>query len=257
MRGIVSFLSDFGLADTYVGQVKGAIAQVAPEVRVIDLTHEIPAHDVRTGAFLLMTSVEVFPPGTVHLAVVDPGVGSARRAVAAKSARGDLFVGPDNGLLVSGVERLGGQVALFDVSGESNWGPRRSATFHGRDLFGPVSARLAAGADPATMGPPLDALSTPFVLPSPLVDPRGGVRGEVLHVDKFGNLVTNIAAQLLPPRSFSVRVGEAIVRGAPHLSYASVAPGELLAVVGSAGYLEVSARDASASLRTKSRRGDP
>jgi S-adenosyl-L-methionine hydrolase (adenosine-forming) len=257
MGGIVCFLSDFGMADTYVGQVKGAIANVAPEVRVIDLTHEVPAHDVRTGAFLLMTSVEVFPRGTVHLAVVDPGVGSDRRAVVVRSARGDLLVGPDNGLLVPAVDRLGGGLAVFDVSGESNWGPRRSVTFHGRDLFGPVAARLASGADPSSMGPQLGALSTPFVLPAPLVEARGVVRGEVLHVDTFGNLVTNIASQLLPARSFSVRVGEAVVRGAPHLHYASVERGELLAVVGSAGYLEVSARDASASLRTKARRGDP
>jgi S-adenosylmethionine hydrolase len=256
MSGIVSLLTDFGVADTYVGQVKAAIANVAPEVRVIDLTHQVPAHDVRTGAFLLMTSVEAFPPGTVHLAVVDPGVGSERRAVAARSTRGDLFVGPDNGLLVSAIERLGGLAAAVDVSAESNWGSRRSTTFHGRDLFAPVAARLARGADLASMGSTLDALSTPFVLPSAQMDARGAVRGEVLHVDSFGNLVTNIAARLLP-RRFSVRVGDALVPGAPHLHYAAVPHGELLAVVGSAGYLEVSVRDASASLRTHASRGDP
>ncbi|HZA49355.1 MAG TPA: SAM-dependent chlorinase/fluorinase [Myxococcaceae bacterium] len=256
MSGIISLLTDFGLSDTYVGQVKGAIATVAPEVRVIDLTHDVPAHDVRSGAFLLMTSVEAFPPGTVHLAVVDPGVGSGRRPVAAASARGDRFVGPDNGLLVPALERLGGAVAAVDISAESNWGSRRSTTFHGRDLFAGVAARLARGADIASLGSRVDALSTPFVLQAPQVDSRGTVRGEVLHVDTFGNLVTNVAAQLLPHR-FSVRVGEAVVRGGPHAHYAAVAHGELLALLGSAGYLEVSARDGSASLRTQARRGDP
>src|SRR5262245_20004246 len=145
MPALVSFLSDFGWSDTYVGQVKGAIARIAPDVRIIDLTHQVPAQDVRTGAFLLMNAVEAFPAGTVQLAVVDPGVGSVRRPIVIQARRGDLFVGPDNGLLLAAVERLGGVARAVDISAAENWGPQRSSTFHGRDLFAPVAARLATG----------------------------------------------------------------------------------------------------------------
>lgn len=251
---ILTLLTDFGHLDTYVGQMKGAIAQAAPSATVVDLTHHVPAHDVRTGAFLLMTSVEGFPAGTVHLAVVDPGVGSARRPVAVRAGRGDLFVGPDNGLLLPAVERLGGVREVVDISGEVNWGRRRSTTFHGRDLFAPVAARLAAGIPLTSLGPAVEALAAPFSLPRAFVEGLF-IRGEVLHVDTYGNLVTNIPADLLPAR-FNVHVGEADVYGAPHSHYGAVATGALLALVGSAGYLEISARDASASLKTQARRGD-
>ncbi|MBX5484279.1 MAG: SAM-dependent chlorinase/fluorinase [Myxococcaceae bacterium] len=255
MAALISLLTDFGLSDTYVGQVKGAIAAVAPGVTVVDLTHDVPAQDVRTGAFLLMTSVEVFPAGTVHLAVVDPGVGSLRRAIAAKAARGDVFVGPDNSLLVPALAKLGGMVEAVDISADRNWGPLRSTTFHGRDLFAPVAARIATGAALAELGPHLEALDTSWALPEPAVE-GDRICGEILHVDTYGNLVTNIPHTLLPAR-FSVTVGEAQIPDAPQSHYASVRPGELLAVTGSAGYLEISAREASASLLTQSRRGDP
>src|SRR5690349_12253771 len=113
--------------------MKAVMSRIAPGASLIDLTHEVPAQDVQTGAFLLMTAVEAFGPDTVHLAVVDPGVGSSRRAVAVQCTRGDVFVGPDNGLLVPAVERLGGAAAVVDISGAQNWGAHPSTTFHGRD----------------------------------------------------------------------------------------------------------------------------
>ena len=254
MAAIVSLLTDFGVRDTYVGQMKAVMSRIAPGTALIDLTHEVPAQDVQTGAFLLMTAVEAFGPDTVHLAVVDPGVGSSRRAVAVQCTRGDVFVGPDNGLLVPAVERLGGAAEIVDISGAQNWGARHSTTFHGRDLFAPVAARIAAGESLSSIGSPIEALSKPFVLP--IAHARGAlIEGRILHVDVFGNLVTNIRAELLPER-FTVRVGEATISGAPHSHYGAVGPGQLLALVGSAGYLEISARDASASLRTASSRGD-
>ncbi len=255
MPALVSFLSDFGRSDTYVGQVKGVIARVSPDIRVIDLTHEVPAQDVRTGAFLLMTSVEVFPEGTVHLAIVDPGVGSTRRAIAVETRRSDVLVGPDNGLLAPAIQRLGGaaQTVVLDTTAE--WGPRRSTTFHGRDVFGPVAARIAVGCRLPELGRSVDRLDVSYELPQPLCQ-GPFVRGEVLHIDTYGNLVTNIPEALLPER-FVALVGEASVTGAPHSHYGEVAPGELLALVGSSGYLEISARDASASLRTLARRGAP
>ncbi len=251
----VSFLTDFGRSDTYVGQVKGVIARVSPDIRVIDLTHDVPAQDVRTGAFLLMTSVEVFPEGSVHLAVVDPGVGSARRAIAVASRRGDILVGPDNGLLHPAIERLGGAVQVVAFDTDASWGPRRSTTFHGRDVFGPVAARIALGRPLPALGTVVDGLEVPYTLPQPMTQ-GPFVRGEVLHIDTYGNLVTNIPEDLLPER-FVALVGEAAITGAPHSHYAEVVPGELLALIGSAGYLEISARNASASLRTLAKRGDP
>ncbi|MGA9523565.1 MAG: SAM-dependent chlorinase/fluorinase [Myxococcaceae bacterium] len=255
MPALISFLSDFGRSDTYVGQVKGVIARESPDIRVIDLTHEVPAQDLRTGAFLLMTSVEVFPEGTVHLAVVDPGVGSSRRAIAVETRRSDVLVGPDNGLLAPAIERLGGAVQVVVLDASAEWGPRRSTTFHGRDLFGPVAARIAVGRQISTLGKVVDRLEVRYELPQP-ISQGTFVRGEVLHIDTYGNLVTNIPEALLPER-FVAFVGEAVVTGAPHSHYGEVAAGELLALVGSSGYLEISARDASASLRTLAKRGDP
>ncbi|HVE81837.1 MAG TPA: SAM-dependent chlorinase/fluorinase, partial [Myxococcales bacterium] len=142
---LITFLSDFGTNDTYVAQVKGAIFTMAPDAVVVDVTHRVPAQDVRAGAFLLWTAVEVFPPGTVHLAVVDPGVGTARRAVAVRSARGDTFVGPDNGLLPMAITRLGGAQASVELTNTEFHRMSRSDTFHGRDVFGPVAGYLSRG----------------------------------------------------------------------------------------------------------------
>jgi S-adenosylmethionine hydrolase len=249
----ITLLTDFGLSDTYVGQVKGAVCRVAPDAQLIDLTHEVPSHDVRTGAFLLLTSVEVFAPGTVHLAVVDPGVGSARLPVAVRTGRGDVLVGPDNGLLAPAAERLGGAAQVVALDPERVTDAPRSRTFDGRDLFAPAAAKLARGVPLEALGEVQPALSLPFTLPQAQTS-GPFIHGEVLHVDTFGNLVTNIPAGLLPER-FLVRVGDAQV-GGPVTHYGAVQRGELLALVGSAGYLEVSARDASASLRTQARRAD-
>lgn len=245
MNGLVTLLTDFGDSDTYVGQMKGSLVSVSPSLRWADLTHRVPPQDVRVGAFLLWTAVESFPEGTVHLAVVDPGVGSARRPVAARSREGHLFVGPDNGLLAPAIDRLGGLDAAVELTEPAYWGARRSATFHGRDLFAPVAAHLAAGTPLEKLGRALAELERPFAFPEPRRS-GGTLQGEVLHVDTYGNLVTNLPGSLLPPR-FSVRVGGVEISNAPHPHYQAVTPGALLALVGSTGLLEVSARDGSAA----------
>lgn len=254
MASLVSLLTDFGLADTYVGQLKAALLRVAPSALLVDLTHEVPAQDVRTGAFLLWTAVEAFLEGSLHLAVVDPGVGSSRKAVAVKSRRGDVLVGPDNGLLVPALERLGGQVAAVELSEPRYWGPQRSRTFHGRDLFAPVVGHLASGVPLEQLGRPVERLEAPFTFPPPAQE-QSGLVGEVLHVDTYGNLVTNIPGELLPER-FTVHIGSAVIRDAPHAHYMAVAPGELLALVGSTGLLEVSAREGSAQAMLGASRGE-
>ena len=245
---VITLLTDFGLDDTYVGQMKGAILAVAPAVTLVDLTHAVPAQDIHAGAFLLWSAVEPFPPGTTHLAVFDPGVGSVRRAVALRSRRGDVFVGPDNGLLWPAVERLGGLVRAVELTEARFWRPAPSTTFHGRDLFGAVAGHVAQGV-------PLDQLGRPISDPqaASVPVPRGH-DGEVLHVDTYGNLITNLPAAGLP-LEFEARVGAHRAPRATH--YAAVAPGVLLALIGSVGLLEISARDGSAAALTGARRGTP
>jgi hypothetical protein len=245
---LITLLTDFGLRDTYVGQVKGAILAIAPTATIVDLTHAVPPQDIQAGAFYLWSAVEACPPGSVHVAVVDPGVGSLRLALAVETIRGDLLVGPDNGLLVPAAERLGGIQRIVELNNPEFWRANTSATFHGRDIFGPVAAHLASGV-------PLDRVGSPVAdlmrLGLPVSDGR---HGEIIHVDTYGNLVTNIAAADLPA-GFQVVICDRVV--AAHAYYAAVAPGELIALTGSAGLLEISVRDGSAAQVTGAARGTP
>ncbi len=241
---VITLLTDFGVADTYVGQMKGAILAIAPAATLVDLTHAVPAQDVFAGAFLLWTAVAAFPPGTVHLAVVDPGVGSSRRALAVQTQRGDRLVGPDNGLLMPAAERLGGIGSAVGLATPAS----ASATFHGRDVFAPAAARLAAGAPLRDLGRPVTDL---VELSLPTANEDGG---QVVHVDVYGNLITNIPADSLA-RDSVVAVGDAQV---PLVAfYEQAQPGALLALIGSAGLLEISVRNGSAAERLGARRGTP
>ena len=246
---IVTLLTDFGLSDGYVGQMKGALLRLAPPAALVDLTHLVPPHDVRGGAFQLWAAVLAFPPGTVHLAVVDPGVGTARRALAIRARRGDFLVGPDNGLLAPALDRLGGLQAAVALSVP----PAASRTFHGRDVFAPAAGALAAGIPIEELGERVSALDRSAAFPVPERRARS-LRGVVLWCDGFGNLVTNLPAEILPP-TFDVRVAGRMVRGAPHASYQAVPPGRPLALVGSGGLLEISVRDGSARRRLRARAG--
>ena len=150
---VITLLTDFGLEDGYVAAMKGVIAAIAPDARLVDVTHLVPPQDVASGRFRLLTVVPYFPPGTIHLAVVDPGVGTARRAVAIRSASGSCFVGPDNGLLLGALE-TDRPAAAVELSEPRFWRtPTPSATFHGRDVFAPVAAHLARGVDLGALGP--------------------------------------------------------------------------------------------------------
>jgi S-adenosylmethionine hydrolase len=219
-RGVITLITDFGTADGYVGAMKGVIASRAPSARVVDITHEIAPGDVEAAAFALRQAAPLFPPGTVHVVVVDPGVGSARRGIVGVG-RGQRFVGPDNGLFAGVAERA------FEIVARRFRRPSVSATFHGRDVFAPAAAALARGARPEAAGPevPLTAL------------PREP--GRVVHVDRFGNLITDLVGIA------EIRIGE---RTLPVLrTYSDVAPGELVAYVGSAGSVEIGVRDGSAA----------
>jgi S-adenosylmethionine hydrolase len=245
----ITLLTDFGLSDTYVGQVKGAILAIAPTASIVDLTHGVPAQDTVAGAFLLWSAVEAFAPGTIHVAVVDPGVGSVRRAIALATVRGDTVVGPDNGLLVPAATRLGGIARAVELNEPAYWRVGvPSASFHARDIFGPVAAHLASGVPIARVGRPF---SDVIRMGLPMAH---GLHGEVIHVDAFGNLVTNLAEADLPVR-FQVVIGERTVPGQAY--YAAVKPGDLVALVGSSGLLEISVRDGNAAEATGAGRGTP
>lgn len=230
MPSLLTFLSDYGLDDDFVGVCHGVIATVAPEVRVIDVTHGIPRHDVRTGAIVLRRALPYFPPG-VHLAVVDPEVGTQRRAVALRCADEDrILVGPDNGLLSLAAQRFGGVVEAVDVTRSPHRLGAAAATFHGRDVFAPIAAALAAGAPLAAAGDPLDADEI-LRLDMPLAEADGeGVVAHAIAFDRFGNVTLDVEHEELTGSGLRlgtpVRVNGADARYA--VTFADVEAGELL-----------------------------
>jgi len=208
----VTFLSDFGLQDDFVGTCHGVIKTIAPDVQIIDVTHGIAPQHVLQGALVLANTTPYMPQG-VHLAVVDPGVGSARRALALRSGDGRLFVGPYNGLLVPAAERLGGIEAVHELANADYALDNVSRTFHGRDLFAPAAAHLAAGVSIEQLGPPLaaDALAQ-LDLPEPDIG-ENRIRATVLYIDRFGNVQLNLTrehlqqAEVLPGTVVEVELG--------------------------------------------------
>jgi hypothetical protein len=226
----VTFLSDYGRSDDFVGVCHGVIARIAPEARVIDLTHDVARHDVRAAAVILRRALPFCPPG-VHLAVVDPGVGGTRRAVAIRVVEDDrILVGPDNGVLWPAVERFGGVVEAVDVAHSPHRLEPVSATFHGRDLFAPVAAQLAAGAPLAAAGEPIepDDLVT-LRLPTPYVEAER-VFAHVVSVDRFGNVALDVTHD--EGTGAGLRLGETVrVNGTPATyvrTFEEVGPGQLM-----------------------------
>jgi S-adenosyl-L-methionine hydrolase (adenosine-forming) len=233
---VVTFLSDYGYEDDFVGVCHAVIARIAPQARIIDLTHGLPRHEIRPAALVLRNALSYAPVG-VHLAVVDPEVGAERRAVALRTAEeGRLLVGPDNGLLSLAVARLGGIVEAVEV-GRSPWRLEPvSHTFHGRDIFAPVAAHLAAGASLADAGDPIDPGElVKLELPLPRRDEEGALIAHVLSVDRFGNAALNVGhddlagSGLRLGRSAILEAGAGRRRRAQYaVTFADVAHGELL-----------------------------
>jgi len=244
---VITLTTDFGSRDPFVGIMKGVIATRAPGVTVIDVTHGIPPQDVLAGALVLEHAVPYFPEGAIHVAVVDPGVGSSRRPLCVETATA-LLVGPDNGLL-SLAAPMGSVQRIVHLTDEQVFLSPRSSTFHGRDVFAPVAAALALGTDAARLGRTIDHMVR-IERPAAVVGP-GGIRGEIIYVDGFGNLVSNVddnALTAFPRDAVSITIAGACLRGIA-ASYSAVAPGEPLAVMNSWGLLEVAVRDGSAQTR--------
>jgi S-adenosylmethionine hydrolase len=254
---LITLLTDFGTADYFVGALKGAILSVCPEAQVVDLTHDIPPHDIEAGAFTLAAAAETFPAGTIHVAVVDPGVGSARRPLLLLS-NGHLFVGPDNGLFGHLYERDRG-CRVYHLTNTEYFRDEVSATFQGRDLFAPVAGALARGVSPETLGvlisdPVRHAPSEPVRLED------GTLEASIIHLDRFGNCITNITPSDLTEAE--IAGGARLIIGGREISSfrrffaeGAGAPGELMAVWGSAGFLEIAADCDSAARLLGARRG--
>ena len=263
------FTTDFGLADAYAGVMKGVALSINPGLRLIDLTHQIAPQNVAQGAFVLGSSYRYFPADAIHVAVVDPGVGTDRRPVLLLTPHGS-FVAPDNGLLsrvlaeylpdppaAPGLAPLPPAVSAFHLDNPDYWRHPVSATFHGRDIFAPVAAHRSLGVAPETLGRPIDELVWQPA-PQPRADSET-VRGEIVYCDVYGNLISNIAAHLVENR----RIGEIRIRGRviSRLSRTfldpDAAPGQPAALIGSHGYLEIAVPNGNAAAILPAAPGEP
>jgi S-adenosyl-L-methionine hydrolase (adenosine-forming) len=241
--GILTLLTDFGDRDVYVGVMKGAIAQINPALTVVDLTHHIPPQDLMAARFNLMNAFPYFPMGTVHIAVVDPGVGSQRRAVAIELSDG-ILVGPDNGIF-SGILEQHPAIAAVELDNPLYWrSSTPSSTFHGRDIFAPVGAHLASGCGLSAVGSAIDPKSLVHIPLAACKQTATGFAGSIQYIDHFGNLVSNIPGYLTHQQLWSILIGATRIAG--QRTYADVTPGNLLALVGSHGWVEIAVANGSA-----------
>jgi S-adenosyl-L-methionine hydrolase (adenosine-forming) len=233
---LVTLLTDFGLNDVYVGVMKGVIAQINPKLTVIDLTHQIPPQNIQSAQFNLLNAYPYFPAGTVHVAVVDPGVGGARRSIALELSDGFL-VGPDNGIF-TGLLTQRSVVQSVELTNTDYWRVSQpSNTFHGRDIFAAVAAHLASGVPLLNLGTPIDPASL-VQLPLATCTPMAtGFNGNIQYIDRFGNAITNIPGDYVQGKSWSVTIGKRTIPG--YRTYSEVAPGQPLALIGSHGWVEI------------------
>lgn len=245
---LLTLLTDFGLEDEYVGVVKGVILTYAPEARIVDLSHLVPPQNVRAASHLLARTYRYFPPGTVHLTVVDPGVGSSR-AILAMAADGQYFVGPDNGLFTP-IFLSAISLAVHRVTASHLFLSKVGATFHARDIMAPIAARLAAGLDLTGVGPVMPVRECIHASYGRIVRKDGMLQGEVLHVDRFGNLCTNFVRQEVESfaagREVVVRIGDDLLIPIAH-AYAEQAAGTLLAIYDSHDHLEIAVNRGNAA----------
>lgn len=252
-RPLITLTTDFGLTDPFVGVMKGVIASISPAAHVIDITHGVKAFDVLEGALAIWQASRYFPAETVHTIVVDPGVGSNRKPVLCRMSNA-WFIAPDNGVLTlveRDVRRRGGTASYLSIENHQYMLPTQSNTFHGRDIFAPVAAHLASQLERGkvqqeTFGPEIETLIQ-LDVPEPIHNRDGSIEGVILKSDRFGNLLTNLSASDLPgdPQSFSLELGSVrITRFCRY--YAEVPRGELFAIVGSSGLLEIAMNQGSA-----------
>jgi hypothetical protein len=248
---IITLSTDFGLSDPFVGIMKGVILRIAPDAQLVDITHDIHSYDTSEATFVIDSVYRYFPPATIHVVVVDPGVGSARRPIAAYT-KGQYFVAPDNGLLSSVLAPAECEAApaVFEISNDALFEHPVSHTFHGRDIFAPTAAHLASGTPIESVGKPIvDFITKPLPLPRPSGPNR--LLATVLRVDKFGNIITNLRSEHLQ-RDFRIEIAGIEITHRCN-SFSEAKPGEFFAIDGSAGFIEIALNQGSAAERLKVR----
>ena len=241
MPRVIALLSDLGIKDYFVGAMKGAILSVNPNAKIVDITHEMPRHDVHAAAFTLVNAAAAFPRGSIFVTVVDPGVGTKRRCILLQTKNGLSFIGPDNGLFALVAERFGVAEA-YQITNKALMRQEISPTFHGRDIMAPVAAHLSLGVKPAEVGPRLKSIEM-LKIPKP-ESTATEIRGSVLNIDRFGNLVTNIDASMASSfaklgEALKVRIGGKLLRMKFARTFGEAALGECLCYLGSSGMLEL------------------
>ncbi len=242
---IITLLTDFGLADHFVGVLKGVILGICPEARIVDISHEVKQFQIAEAGFLLAQAWRYFPAGTVHVCVVDPGVGTNRRAIVAEAA-GHLFVAPDNGLLSLLYADEEHHVHVHHVCEERFFLHPVSQTFHGRDVFAPVGAHLALGVAPGDFGPAIDDY-TRFPFAGPVQTARRNWTGSIVQIDRFGNLITNFkVGEFAAKQPFEMMAGLSTISRI-ECNYERAGAGELFVIAGSSGYFEIAAGESSAA----------
>jgi S-adenosylmethionine hydrolase len=254
---LISLLTDFGLRDPFVAEMKAVMLSICPEVRIIDISNVVEKFDIKMGSFLLASAAPYFPNGTVHVAVIDPGVGSRRRPIVVQTPR-SIFVGPDNGLLVPAATAEGIS-HVYEITHHSIMRNVVSATFHGRDVFAPVGAHLARGLSPSEVGREIrDYVRAPYAEPT---FQRGNAICEVLHIDTFGNVVTNLTRTQFPKLHLKLGKNARMAIGKKRLAvrlvrtYSDLKMDELGILIGSHGFVEVACRETSAAKRLRTRTG--
>jgi S-adenosylmethionine hydrolase len=255
-KPIITLLTDFGTKDPYVASMKGVILNINPQCIVIDITHQVNPHDINEGAFILANAYSYFPKGTIHLSVVDPGVGGTRKPILLVT-QNYFFVGPDNGLFAP-IARKEKVKQVVVLAKEKYFLSKVRKTFHGRDVFAPVAAHLSLGIKPDAFGYKISAIKE-LGFGKPIIKERK-LLGEILHIDTFGNLISNIDEEKLfrftKGRSFVIRAGRETIHGLKK-GYWEGEKGELIALLGSSGLLEISVREGSAQKMLKLKTGDP
>jgi len=252
----ITLITDFGVQDGHVGAMKGVIHTIAPDAPIVDISHHVPPQDLRHGAFVLLTAYPYWPPDTVHVVVVDPGVGTARRAVAVQTP-GGRFVAPDNGVL-SYVLTHESPARAVALTNPDYWHHPVSPVFHGRDIFGPAAAHLASGVPLEALGELVEPVGlTTFPVPEPVWQPDGSVVAHVQHVDRFGNCTTDLpGTELTRAPHWCVAVSGHEIDGVRR-TFAEVEEGEAVALVDSTGFLAIAVRNGSAARAFHLAVGDP
>lgn len=255
-HAIITLTSDFGLRDPYVAEMKAVILSISSNATIVDVAHEIEKFNIRMGAYVLASAAPYFPKGAIHIAVVDPSVGTKRRPLLIQT-RQAFYVGPDNGVLVLAAQKQGIE-HIYEITNRNFMLPKVSTTFHGRDIFAPVAAHLANGISPKEFGPEIQKIVTPKF--ANVTKRKEGLVGEVIHVDDFGNIVTNFGEKELSSVSakgyVNIKLGNTQLKLKICKAYAEAEPQELLAIIGSHDFLEISLNQGNAAKNLRVKSGD-